>query len=364
MKSDKNFMEHAIELAKKGIYTTSPNPSVGCIITEKNKILSKAYHLRSGSDHAEVIALKKLRKKVNSKMNMYVSLEPCCHTGKTGPCTKSIIDSGIKNVFVSTLDPNPKVKGKGVKELRKNGINVNVGLCKAESQNINKGFFSRILKKTPYIIAKQAISKDFKITNPKSKWISNSESRKNVQFMRARSCAILVSSKTIKNDNPALKVKLKKEDLGLKEPIKHPIRVAIDTSLSLNFDNYKFFSGKEKKIVFNSILNSFDDRKNIDFIKVRTDKTGLNLKSIFKILASKYHINNLFIEPGANLLETLICKKLVDELILYKSPNIVGELGSLTFNAEDKIKKYKNIVEESVMEFSKDVRIRYKFLRK
>ena len=135
MKSDKNFMEHAIELAKKGIYTTSPNPSVGCIITEKNKILSMAYHLRSGSDHAEVIALKKLKKNINSKMNMYVSLEPCCHTGKTGPCTKSIIDSGIKNInIVSTLDPNPKVKGKGVKKLRKNGINVNVGLCKAESQ--------------------------------------------------------------------------------------------------------------------------------------------------------------------------------------------------------------------------------------
>ena len=231
MKSDKQFMEFAIELAKKGIYTTSPNPSVGCIITEKNKILSKAYHLRSGSDHAEVLALKKLNKRVNSKMNMYVSLEPCCHTGKTGPCTKSIIDSGIKNVFVSTLDPNPKVKGKGVKELRNNGINVNVGLCKKKSQEINKGFFKRIIKKTPYVIAKQALSSDFKINGSKNKWISNSKSRTDVQYFRAESCAILVSSKTIKTDNPSLKVKLKKNDLGLKDNIKHPIRIVLDLSL-------------------------------------------------------------------------------------------------------------------------------------
>jgi len=110
-------MEYAIELAKKGIYTTSPNPSVGCIITEGNKILSEGYHLKSGSDHAEVIALKNLKKKVNNETCMYITLEPCCHTGKTGPCTDTIIKSGIKNIFISMLDPNPLVKGKVLKNL-------------------------------------------------------------------------------------------------------------------------------------------------------------------------------------------------------------------------------------------------------
>lgn len=364
MKSDKQFMEFAIELAKKGIYTTSPNPSVGCVITEKNKILSKAYHLRSGSDHAEVLALKKLNKRVNSKMNMYVSLEPCCHTGKTGPCTKSIIDSGIKNVFVSTLDPNPKVKGKGVKELRNNGINVNVGLCKKKSQEINKGFFKRIIKKTPYVIAKQALSSDFKINGSKNKWISNSKSRTDVQYFRAESCAILVSSKTIKTDNPSLKVKLKKNDLGLKDNIKHPVRIVLDTNLSLDLNKYKFFKGKEKKIVFNSLLNSSDKEKNIDFIKVREDKSGLNIKNVLNILALKYEINNLFIEPGAKLLDTLLQKRLLDKLVLYQSPHIIGNLGLTTLNMENKVIKDKTIVTESIMNFSNDVRIIYKFLRK
>ena len=364
MKSEINFMEHAIELAKKGIYTTSPNPSVGCVITEGNKILSQSFHLRSGSDHAEVIALRKLNKKVNSKMTMYVTLEPCCHFGKTGPCTKAIIESGIKNIFVSVLDPNPKVKGKGIRELRSNGINVKVGLCKSLSEDINRGFFSRITRKIPFVIAKQAISMDHKITNPKNKWISNRDSRKDVQYYRAKSCAILVSSKTIRYDNPTLKAKLTKKDLDSKFLISQPIRVALDSNLSLKPDKYKFFSGPEKKIVFNSLKNFFHKEKNIDFIKVKIDKSGLNLKEILKILALKYEINNLFIEPGAKLLKTLLAKSLVDELILYKSSDIIGKSGLQSFNDFSHTLKNTSISTHSVMKFSNDVRIIYKILGK
>tara|TARA_X000000368_G_scaffold140289_1_gene110372 strand:+ start:1281 stop:2375 length:1095 start_codon:yes stop_codon:yes gene_type:complete len=364
MKSEIHFMERAIELAKKGIYTTSPNPSVGCVISEGNKILSESFHLRSGSDHAEVIALKKLNKKINSKMNMYVTLEPCCHFGKTGPCTKAIIESGIKNIFISVLDPNPKVKGKGVRELRSHGINVNIGLCRSLSEDINRGFFSRIIRKIPFVIAKQAISMDLKITSPKSKWISSKDSRKDVQYYRAKSCAILVSSKTIKSDNPSLKAKLTKKDLDSKILINQPIRVVLDSNLSLRPDKYKFFCGSDKKIVFNSTKNFFHKEKNIDFVKVKTDKSGLNLKEILKILASRYEINNLFIEPGARLLNTLLSKNLVDELILYKSPDIIGKSGLQSFGNFDQIPKNTNIFVQSLMKLSNDVRIIYKILRK
>ncbi len=357
-------MEYAIELAKKGIYTTSPNPSVGCIITEGNKILSEGYHLKSGSDHAEVIALKNLKNKVNNETCMYITLEPCCHTGKTGPCTDTIIKSGIKNIFISMLDPNPLVKGKGVKKLRSNGISVNIGLCKDLSEKINRGFISRVTKKIPYVTAKQAISMDYKITNPKSKWISSAQSRKDVQYFRAKSCAILVSSKTIIKDNSKLKIKLKKSDLNNNEKIIHPIRIVLDTNLSLNINKYNIFEGKEKKIIFNSISTSYNENKNIDFIKIRKDKNGLRLKNIFNILAIKYEINNLYIEPGSKLLNTLVSYNLIDELVFYKSPEIIGKLGLSTLVINSKPSKNISIVTESITKISNDVRIIYKFLRK
>ena len=169
MKPKIYFMERAIELAKKGMFTVTPNPMVGCVITQGKKILSEGYHLKAGSDHAEIIAIKKLTKKVSSSMVMYINLEPCCHYGKTGPCANAIIDSGIKNVVISMLDPNPIIKGKGVKALRSEGVNVVVGLCKNEAKYINKGFILRVTKSIPNVLMKQAISIDFKITDPKKK---------------------------------------------------------------------------------------------------------------------------------------------------------------------------------------------------
>ena len=148
MKSEIFFMQRAIDLSKLGKYNVAPNPMVGCVITEKNKIISEGFHAKFGSDHAEIVALKKVKKKINNNMIMHVSLEPCCHIGKTGPCVDTIIDSGIKNIHIAMLDPNPIVKGKSVKKLKKHGINVKVGICNKEAKILNKGFISRINKKT------------------------------------------------------------------------------------------------------------------------------------------------------------------------------------------------------------------------
>ena len=363
MKSEIFFMEKAIDLAKLGKYSVTPNPMVGCIITEKNKILSEAYHNKAGCDHAEVIALKKLKRKVNKNMSMYVTLEPCCHTGKTGPCSDFIIDSGIKNIFVAMLDPNPKVKGKGIKKLRLNGINVQVGLCRDKAKEINKGFISRLTKKRPYVIAKQALSIDNKITNPRSKWLSGANSRKDVHFLRAISCAILVGSNTIHEDNPALDVRLNKKDFLTTDKIRNPVRIVLDSELNLNIDKYKFFRGKEKKIIFNNILDKKDMSKNIDYVKVKKDSLGLNLNLILSILAEKYDINYLMIEPGTKLLKSLIKKDILDELIIYKCPLIVGKSGLTSLSVEKKINGKKSILLESVKKISNDVRITYKFLR-
>jgi diaminohydroxyphosphoribosylaminopyrimidine deaminase/5-amino-6-(5-phosphoribosylamino)uracil reductase len=365
MKSEIFFMERAIELAEKGIYTTSPNPSVGCVIVEGAKIISEGFHVKQGSDHAEIIALKNLKKKVNKKMVMYVTLEPCCHHGNTGPCTQSIINSGIKNIVISMLDPNPKVHGKGVKELRSEGINVQIGLLRKESMLINRGFISRIINKTPYIIAKQAISLDFKIAGLKNyNQISGAESRKDVHYMRARSCAILVGSQTVVKDNPKLTTRLNKKDIGINEKIRNPIRVVLDTGLNLQTNKYDFFTGADKKVVFNSLSSSFDRRKNIDFVKVKKDASGLNIKSIMRILAESYEINNLLIEPGSKLLTSLLAKNIIDELVLYQCPVFIGEAGISSCEIKANMLKNEYINIDSVKIFANDVRISYKFKRK
>ena len=363
MKPQISFMERAIELAEKGMFTVTPNPMVGCVITQGKNILSEGYHAKAGFDHAEIIALKNLTKKVNSNMVMYINLEPCCHQGKTGPCAKAIIDSGIKNVVISILDPNPIVKGKGVKALRSSGINVNVGLCKSEASHINKGFISRITKKIPNVLMKQAISIDYKITNAKNKWISNKESRKDVQFIRAKSCAILVGSQTIIKDNPKLTVRLNKKELGILEKKRNPIRIVLDTNLELDINKYDFFNGIEKKIVFNSISTNFETKKNIDFIKVKKNKSGLNLNLILSILAKKYEINNLMIEPGEKLSTSLLSNNLLDDLVLYLCPQIIGKFGIPASSAINNLNN-NSIKIESIKKFSNDVRINYKFLRK
>jgi len=361
MRSKKFFMMKAIDIAKKGIYTTSPNPSVGCVITEREKIIAKGFHKMPGLEHAEINAFKNLKKKINKNMTMFISMEPCCHQGRTGPCTEAIIESGIKNVIIAMLDPNPIVKGKGVKLLKKNGINVEVGLCKDEAKLINEGYIKRTEKKIPYVIAKQAVSIDFRISGNKNTWISNSLSRQDVQKLRAKVCAIMVGSNTVKNDNPYLTARIDLKKLPAEVKIKNPIRIVLDTDLKLDITKYNFFKGPEKKIIFNALSSLNVEKKNIDYIKVRKDKNGLNLYSILKILATKYEINNLLIEPGSLLLTSLMKKNLIDELIIYKAPIIIGNKGLKSHSLNDKIYNNKVIQLDSIKTFGNDVRIKYKF---
>ena len=178
-----------------------------------------------------------------------INLEPCCHYGKTAPCTKTLINSGIKNIEIAMLDPNPKGERQGgVKELRKNGIKVNVGSCKIEAVKINKDFVTKHEKNRPYIIIKQAVSLDSKISSPNKKWISNKFSREDGHYLRAQSCAILVSSKTIINDNPKLNVRLTKKKLSIKSNIRHPIIVILDSNLTVDITRFKVLKQKQKKL--------------------------------------------------------------------------------------------------------------------
>ncbi|WDI78952.1 bifunctional diaminohydroxyphosphoribosylaminopyrimidine deaminase/5-amino-6-(5-phosphoribosylamino)uracil reductase RibD [Candidatus Purcelliella pentastirinorum] len=335
----KRYMNHAIKLAYLGKYTTSPNPNVGCVIVKNNNIVGEGWHIKAGSDHAEINALKMAGHKSNGA-TAYITMEPCNHYGRTPPCCKELIKSGIKKVIISTLDPNPKISGKGLLELKKNGIIVEIGLLKKKAERINKGFFKRMKKGMPFVQLKLAISIDGKtaLANGQSKWITSITSRNDVQKFRMLNDAILSTSKTIISDNSKLIIQKKffsnrkiliSTNKHIRINILQPLRIIID-SKNLITPMYNLFNYKSKiwlirlkkdnniwpKYVKQIILNS--SNKIIDLVKLM-------------YMIGKTNINNLWVESGASLAGSLIKLKLVDELILYVAPKILGDLSRSSF---------------------------------
>jgi len=323
------FMQKAVSIAKKGAYTCSPNPMVGCVIVNNNKIISEGYHEFTGKNHAEINAIENIKGRLPNNSEMFVTLEPCSHVGKTGACTDMITKSGIKKVYIGMLDPNPLVNGKGVKLLNQFGIKTEIGLCLEDVKKINLGYAKRVTKKLPYIILKHAISADNKIaySDYKSKWISNNKSRDDVQYIRASSCGILTTARTVKYDNPRLNVRKTKKELGIKTNFKQPVQIILDSSLSLNIKKYKIFMSRNKKIIFNSKISKDNSQYNIDYIKVPLEDNRLKLKKIMEILAKDYEMNVLLIEAGGILFSNLLKHQLFDEIIYYKSNNNIGDDG-------------------------------------
>ena len=356
------FMQKAISIAKKGIYTCSPNPMVGCVIVNNDKIISEGYHEFTGRNHAEINAIKNIKGKLPKNSEMYVTLEPCSHTGKTGACTDTIIKSGIKKVYIGMLDPNPLVNGKGIKLLNKFGIKTEVGLCSEDIKKMNLGYMKRITKKLPYIILKHAISADNKIaySDYKSKWISNSKSRDDVQYIRASSCAILTTARTVMYDNPRLNVRKTKKELGIKANFKQPVQIILDNSLMLDIKKYKIFMSKNKKIVFNSKISKDNGKQNIDYIKIPLKDNRLELRKIMKILAEDYKINILLIEAGGILFSNLLKQQLFDEIIYYKSSNNIGNDGIDSISNNFFENKYNpNVRLDNVRFFDDNIKLNY-----
>ena len=236
---DLDFMARAIELAKKGQLKVQPNPMVGCVIVKNNKIIGEGWHKEYGKDHAEVNAIKNCKKKFGAKKalrliagsSVYVNLEPCSIKKNTPPCSNALIEHQIKKLFCGTLDPNPKINGRGIKLLKNAGIETSVGLLKDKCKELNRIFFTNQKKSRPYIILKSAQSLDGKIAlkSGESNWITNSESRKNSHYIRSRVKGILVGRNTAEQDNPSLTVRLTRGELGLgkNESIEQPAKIII-----------------------------------------------------------------------------------------------------------------------------------------
>ena len=311
--TSEDFMTHAFELAIKGIGKVSPNPMVGCVITHQGKIVGKGWHKKYGEPHAEVNAIDSLRdKSILPQCEVYVSLEPCAHFGKTPPCADLLIKHQVKKVIISVTDPNPLVGGKGIARLKDAGIEVETGIMEAEGFAINKRFFKGIQQKQPYVILKWAETADRFIArkNYDSKWISSPYSRKLVHKWRTEEDAILVGSKTAEYDNPQLTAR---EWKG-----KNPVRIVIDRNLKLKPDLH-LFDGVVPTICYNLHKNS--DAKNLTFVALEKDNF------IEKMLDDLFQrgIQSIIIEGGATILNEFVKKQLWDEIRLFKAGKEFGE---------------------------------------
>ncbi len=311
------FLKETLFLAKKGLGRTNPNPMVGCVIVKNNKIIGKGYHKKYGSSHAEIEAFNNATESTKGA-TLYVNLEPCCHFGKTPPCTKAIIKSGIKKVICCTLDPNKKVAGKGVEELKKAGIEVRYGFLQDKASELNEVFFTFHQKQRPFVVLKFASSLDGKIAtaNGDSKWITNEMARKYARQLRGHYQAILVGANTVIKDNPNLGAGDKK--------LKDPLRVILDAKLKIPFER-KIFRDKNVLILTTNRCNKIKKekflQKGIEVCQLSGVK--ISAKSILRILKDK-EVNSVFVEGGSEALGTFVDEKLVDRVFVFHAPIIVG----------------------------------------
>ncbi len=332
------WMKRALKLASLGKGLTSPNPLVGAIILDsKGTLISEGFHHKAGMPHAEAMAFDNLKKDPKGG-TLYVNLEPCCHYGKTPPCVKRIIDSGIKNVYVSIKDPDKRVSGKGIELLRKAGIKVFLGLCETEAKNLNKAFIHRNSSGMSYGTLKWAMSIDGRIglQNGQSKWISNSLSRSEVYLLRASFDAIIIGGNTLRKDNPLLTTR------GLKE--NEPVRVVVTKSLNLPKECNLWDTNEAKTIVI------YDGKTaNEDFLKripssVEVKKLSLdNPSSISKYLAEKGH-NSILWECGSKLAASALKGYCIQEIITFIAPKILGGESAMTPISDLNIKKMSDVL--------------------
>lgn len=313
---DLNLMKKALKLARKGIYTTSPNPMVGAVIVSDDEILATGYHHHSGGDHAEICALKKI-KKTDKALNLYINLEPCTHYGKTSPCVDEILKSPIKKVFISTIDPNPLVNGKGIEKLKKAGIEVSLGLLEREAIFLNRVFFYNQIFKMPYVILKWAATLDGYIAdhNFESKWITNDKARKIGKSLREEVDGILVGANTVLRDNPRL-------DREREHPPRKKIKKIVIDPLGKIPLNYNLFQKGEVIWILKDGLKK-DVPENVKILNLPLKKGIFQIDEILKNL-KEMGINSLLIEGGSKTASLFLKNKMVQEVVLFYGSKILG----------------------------------------
>jgi diaminohydroxyphosphoribosylaminopyrimidine deaminase / 5-amino-6-(5-phosphoribosylamino)uracil reductase len=319
------LMALAMELATRSLLITSPNPRVGCVIANNHgQILGQGRTQKAGGLHAEADALQDALKQGHSVLGAtaYVTLEPCSHQGRTGPCCDALISAGIKKVVASITDPNHLVAGKGFDRLRAAGIEVEIGLAAAESRELNLGFFSRMLRKTPWVRMKVAASLDGKtaLSNGNSQWITSDVARTDGHAWRARACAVLTGIGTVLEDNPRLDVRLISTE-------RQPALVVVDSRLEIPLDAL-LLTVNRACYIYTAVRNKTKEEalqaKGVTIVTLPEANGKVDLVAMLRDLAQR-EINELHVEAGERLNGSLIRENLVDEFVVYLAPKLIGQ---------------------------------------
>lgn len=327
---DYTMMSRALALAKKGRFTTSPNPNVGCVIAHGDHIVGEGFHFRAGEPHAEVFALRQAKEKAKGA-TAYVTLEPCSHYGRTPPCAEALVKAGVSKVICAMQDPNPQVAGRGFKILTDAGIQVEVGLLESDAVALNPAFIQQMSTGKPFVQLKLAASLDGQtaLSNGQSQWITSPNARRDVQAFRARAGAVLSTSKTVIDDNASLNVRWSELPDSVKDEyaegaLRQPIRVILDRQHKLT-SSLRLFSVPGEII-------TVSDSEPADLCIGLDSSRGIDLEQTFARLNRDYQINHLWVEAGSTLASSLLKQDLVDELVLYLAPKLMGADGRGLFH--------------------------------
>lgn len=320
--ADYAFMSHALRLAERGLYSTTPNPRVGCVIVRDGQIAGSGWHEKAGQPHAEINALVNAGAAARGA-TAYVTLEPCSHHGRTPPCADALIAAGIARVVIAMEDPNPLVSGRGQALLQQAGVIVQTGLLQAEAQALNVGFVSRMTQKKPWVRLKTAASLDGKtaLNNGVSQWITGEAARRDGHRWRARSCAIMTGIGTVKSDDPQLSVRHIKTD-------RQPRKILVDSHLAIPLEA-RLLQDREETFIFTAHVENPEkeavlNQMNARVIALPDAKGAVDLQKMMTVLAES-GINEVLVEAGSGLNGALVEAGLVDELIIYFAPHLIGD---------------------------------------
>jgi len=317
-----HWMKRALLLARKGKGRTSPNPLVGAVLVKRGKVVGEGYHAKAGEAHAEIVALQKAGKKAMGS-TLYVNLEPCTHYGKTPPCAPAVIHAGVRRVVVGMVDPNPLVKGKGISTLKKAGVDVHCGTLEKECKTLNEAFCKYILRKEPFVILKAAATLDGRTAtrNGESKWISNEASRRLVHRLRSEVDAVVVGVGTVLKDDPLLTARIR----GGRDPV----RIILDSHLRIPEDARVIGLSSSRTLIATTPLAPKEKAERLEKTGARVlfidSKNGMVDLRAFLSRMGEMGMMSLLVEGGSRVNGAFLDEGLVDKLLLFLSPRVMGD---------------------------------------
>jgi len=324
---DHQHMARALRLAARGLYTTDPNPRVGCVLVREGQVVGEGWHERAGEGHAEINALRQAGERA-AGATAYVTLEPCCHHGRTPPCSQALIAAGVMRVVAAMQDPNPRVAGNGLAELQAAGVATDSGLLAAEAEQLNPGFVMRMQHGRPWVRCKLAMSLDGRtaMQNGESRWITGEAARRDVHHLRARSSAIMTGIGTVLADDPSLTVRL--EEGGDAVPFLQPLRVVIDSRLRIP-PTAKLLDMPGETLILTGSTDANREamlaRPGVSVDTLPLNAAGrLDLRAVLRYLGGT-GINEVHVEAGSILCGALLADRLIDELVIYMAPHLMGD---------------------------------------